>query len=228
MTTAETEEVAVACSRAYEKSVERRRRANPQEFFKMTKNELNNAFFADQDSEIFDPDDHPRPSSAFKGVAAVKKLWALQHRFGVEHAIRSGGARPQVPSDFVRNVMFPWCAAYAHGTGHPPHVHEDSIVSGVFYAKARHGSSPIILSDPRGGGHRATAGMRSKTYMPEPPFHHQYYFFPKAGDLLLFPSFMVHEVPEQLNLELDTFSQSRIVFPFNLYGDLESWSRTNA
>ena len=73
--------------------------------------------------------------------------------------------------------------------------------------------------------------------MPEAPFHHQYYFYPKAGDLILFPSFLVHEVPDQ---EADSGEEDerdgdgaedelegRIAWPFNLYGDLEAWSRSN-
>ena len=225
---AENLELSEACVAAYEESVQEAKHKDPQGFPDMTKSDLNNAFFSYQQDEIYDPDQPDRiaQSQSFGKFASVARLWKLQHRLGVEHAIRAGGGRPQKPADFKRNVMFPWCAAYKAGTGHRPHVHEDSIVSGVYYAKALGGSSPIILSDTRGGDHHATAGAKSATYMPEPPFHHQYYFYPKAGDLIIFPSYLVHEVPNQAAVGGD--EQARIVWPFNLYGDLESWSRANA
>ena len=107
LTAAENAELSSACSGAYADSVRRLRQERPREH--MTPNDLNNNFFMDQQREIFDPDfpEMVANSPAFSDYLSVAKLWKLQHRLAVEHAIRGGGSRPQAVADFAHNVMFP-------------------------------------------------------------------------------------------------------------------------
>lgn len=56
----------------------------------------------------------------------------------------------------------------------------NSKVSGVYYVSVPEDAAPIIFSDPRG---------------PHPPFDGTETIRPVAGDLILFPSWLQHQVP---------------------------------
>lgn len=228
LTATENDALSTACSEAYDRFVKKVKRGDGS---KHRRGSIDNgAFFHDQAEEIYDPDLKRQGSKSFGKSptwAAVLKLWELQHNLSREHilAAHSGtGARSQRNDDFRRNVMFPWCALYVAGTDHSAHVHEDSIVSGVYYSQAPHGSSPLVFSDPRGGSSMETSGQKAQTFMPAAPFHHQYHFYPKAGDMIIFPSYLVHQVPPN---SIEAADSPRIAWPFNLFADLDAWSRLN-
>ena len=113
-----------------------------------------------------------------------------------------------------------WLAMYANGTQHVNHVHDNSACSGAFYSQVPEGGgSPIIFSDPRG----ALPSMTSHNpHMEQPlaPFSRQHHFFPKAGDMVLFPSWLVHRVEPQGG------ETARVAWSFNLAGGVEAWART--
>ena len=70
-----------------------------------------------------------------------------------------------------------WAAAHEGCSLHTPHVHQESAVSGVFYVSVPPRSGPISFDDPR--------GMR-------PPFAaNRLVHYPSAGELLLFPPWIV-------------------------------------
>ena len=74
--------------------------------------------------------------------------------------------------------IFVWAAAHEGCSLHTPHVHQESAVSGVFYVSVPPLSGPISFDDPR--------GMR-------PPFAaNRLVHYPSAGELLLFPPWIVH------------------------------------
>lgn len=163
---------------------------------------------------------------------AVEQLMQLAHEQCVEHTLRSGGARAQTKSMFKRSTLFIWAAVYTAGTDHSAHMHEDAMCSGVYYSRSAAGSSPITFSDPRGTdklklllGQGGRLPEDEKQFEPRAPFHHQYSFLPKQGDMVLFPSFTAHEVPANI---FDKRDASRIVWAFNLHGEFESWARANA
>ena len=99
------------------------------------------------------------------------------------------------------------------------------------------GSSPIVFSDPRGGSTFAIAaqnvalervktpkGRRAQAAEPVAPFVHQYAVFPTAGDMVLFPSYLIHQVLPTPSAEREA---SRIAFAFNLNSDFDCWMRSN-
>jgi predicted 2-oxoglutarate/Fe(II)-dependent dioxygenase YbiX len=60
------------------------------------------------------------------------------------------------------------------------HTHPNHLVSGVYYVRTPPEGAPLVLSDPRGRF---------------PPFDETVTLRPAPGDLVLFPSWLTHEVP---------------------------------
>lgn len=72
-----------------------------------------------------------------------------------------------------------WATVHSHNVFHAAHLHEDSLVSGVYYLKLPPNSGPIAFYDARG---------------PHPPFDNDLSVNPRHGDIVLFPSWLVHQV----------------------------------
>lgn len=95
-----------------------------------------------------------------------------------------GGRRPRMTTC--------WANAMGEGTHHTLHLHPLSVISGVYYVNMPPGSSPFKIEDPRMGllmaapPRKASAPANEKNYME---------FKPKAGEFILFESWMRHEVP---------------------------------
>lgn len=102
-----------------------------------------------------------------------------------------------------------------HYRGHSntPHAHPLAKVVAVYYARSEPGNGDILLQDPRGGVQwadvveddaRGSSGARS--------------FFrirPEAGDLVVFPGYVIHSVttnelaePSRLSVGINFFSRS--------------------
>lgn len=118
-----------------------------------------------------------------------------------------------------------WAAVYLEDGGrHGYHVHQGSLSSCVFYAKAPPGKTPIMFIDPRGAPpiHDYEQHLGERDFEPMAPFHHNYHFFAEPGDLVCFPSWLVHRVPSHFeNVE-------RVAFPANLQADQywDTWYRS--
>lgn len=87
-----------------------------------------------------------------------------------------------------------WVNVMPQGTTHSFHHHPLSVVSGTFYVKVPKGSSGIQFEDPRHSLMMATPPRNSKaptTLLPH------FTVNPKQGDLVLFESWMKHQVPPQ-------------------------------
>ena len=119
--------------------------------------------------------------------------------------------------------LYCWASIHMEGSGHPPHVHSDSAVTGTYYVSVPSGTAPLCLEDPRGRSpFDVLSGIESELRyniknMSEapPPFDVGYSIQPTAGDIVLFPPWLVHSVP---NVETD---EVRISFSFNLKGPWE-------
>ena len=124
---------------------------------------------------------------------------------------------------------------HAANTGHSPHAHTNSVCSGAFYSKAPEASAaPIVFSDPRGAWRSLSESAsllateqeedglwgRLPT-QPQAPFHQQYTLTPTAGQLVVFPSWLVHHVEPQEGEE-------RIAWSYNVVAEsfMDSWART--
>lgn len=99
-----------------------------------------------------------------------------------------------------------WINILPEGGMHSSHLHPHSVISGTTYVAMPEGASALKLEDPRSG--RMMAAPTRKKDAPETlqPF---IYMKPKVGDVLLWESWLRHEVP--MNMAED----ERISVSFN-------------
>jgi len=108
------------------------------------------------------------------------------------------GTKPQVDSLWV-NVM-------PEGGSHTSHIHTNSVISGTYYVAVPEGSGPIVYEDPRLGFMMAAPPRKKDA--PE-PFKAHVHFKPQVGTLMLWESWLRHEVP------LNVAEGNRISVSFN-------------
>ncbi len=121
-------------------------------------------------------------------IPAFKKLERLidKHASAYAKAMHWDikGAKPICDSLWV-NVM-------PEGGHHTGHIHTNSVISGTYYVKVPEGAGPIVYEDPRlammmaAPPKSAKAPRELKTHVSETP---------QAGTLLLWESWLRHEVP---------------------------------
>jgi uncharacterized protein (TIGR02466 family) len=99
-----------------------------------------------------------------------------------------------------------WANAMGQGTHHTLHLHPMSVISGVYYVNVPKDSSPFKIEDPRMGLLMAAPPRRAGA-----PANQQHYLkiAPKAGEFILFESWMRHEVPPHRG------KQTRLSVSFN-------------
>jgi uncharacterized protein (TIGR02466 family) len=85
-----------------------------------------------------------------------------------------------------------WINILPYGGIHTAHIHPHSIISGTTYVAMPEGTSAIKFEDPRLAMMMA-APTRRKTAREE--LHSFFYAKPKVGDVLLWESWLRHEVP---------------------------------
>ncbi len=101
-----------------------------------------------------------------------------------------------------------WINILPEGGVHTGHIHPHSVVSGTTYAAMPDGSSAIRFEDPRlpmmmaAPPRRADAPRKRRSFVTEAP---------RAGDVLLWESWLRHEVP------MNMAQEDRISISFN-YG----------
>jgi len=110
-----------------------------------------------------------------------------------------------------------WTNMLEPGGSQAMHSHANSFISGVFYLTPSHPGSRTVFIRPPGGfeysfrHHTRSAAMG--------PFNAGKYMLPEAdpGDLVLFPSYLYHEVPRNQG-------DQRITIAFNAIPDrLDCW-----
>ena len=63
--------------------------------------------------------------------------------------------------------------------------------------------------------------LKEHDFEPSGPFHQQFSYFPEEGELVLFPSWLVHKVPSHHAKE------ERVAWPYNYKGTTwDGWART--
>lgn len=188
-------------------------------------NDINDAFFSAQSTgENYE---EPRALGFWKELytsVEYKQLRQFMRKALVAHAAKSGYHLDDTMANTVQTVL--WAAVYLDDGGrHGYHVHQGSLSSCVFYAKAPPGKTPIMFIDPRGAppGNDYEQHLGERDFEPASPFHHNYHFFAEAGDLVCFPSWLVHRVPSHFE------ETERVAFPANLQNDdaWDAWYRSS-
>ncbi|MFO1034340.1 MAG: TIGR02466 family protein [Hyphomicrobiales bacterium] len=85
-----------------------------------------------------------------------------------------------------------WVNVLPEGGSHTNHIHPNSVISGTFYVKVPQGAGPIVYEDPRLA--RMMAAPPRKANAPQ-DFKSHVSFRPEPGSLLLWESWLRHEVP---------------------------------
>lgn len=143
-------------------------------------------------------DDLPKRDPAF---AALKKhLDKHAAAFARELNLELNGRKLALDSIWI-NVLAP-------GGAHSGHVHPHSVLSGTYYVQIPPGASSFKLEDPRLPLMMAAPPRSEDAPESERSF---VYIAPKAGDVLMWESFLRHEVPA------NAAKQERISISFN-YG----------
>lgn len=114
------------------------------------------------------------------------------------------------PMSYEFKHIFSFFAKVGATSKHDLHSHPGSVISGVYYLRVGETTPPIIFKDPR-AYHKyihydIIFGRDSPSYSLFPEF----VVTPKQGMLLLFPSWLEHEVP------YSRAEEERMTFVFNL------------
>ena len=98
------------------------------------------------------------------------------------------------------NINYPKCY-------NRPHIHPNSLFSGVYWVKAPKNSGNLMVYDPRPGIQMAMPNRKEGKLPPE--LWREVHYEPVAGRCIMFPSWLWHEVkPNESN-------QTRISVSFN-------------
>ena len=106
---------------------------------------------------------------------------------------------------FNRERIFLVASSMREGDYHERHPHPMSMISGVFYLQAPEGSSPIRIHDPR----EFQKILQFSITEPKPTNLRTIEFEAKAGELILFESWLEHSVPKNKS------KKDRIALVFN-------------
>jgi uncharacterized protein (TIGR02466 family) len=93
-----------------------------------------------------------------------------------------------------------WVNVLPQGGSHTSHLHTNAVLSGTYYVTAPEGSSPVVFEDPRHAMMMAAPPRKASIYESR---------VPKAGTLMLWESWLRHEVP------MNRAKEDRISVSFN-------------
>lgn len=99
-----------------------------------------------------------------------------------------------------------WVNVMDKGAQHSSHLHPLSVISGTYYVQTPADGSPLKFEDPKLPYYMASPPRKSKSKIENQRF---FYLKPKPGQVVLFESWLKHEVPPHFS------SQSRISVSFN-------------
>ena len=141
-------------------------------------------------------DDLEKRATCFE--ALVKRIKPHADQFADQIEMDLDGKRLKLDNIWV-NVLAP-------GGSHSGHIHPHCVVSGAYYVRVPDGASSIKFEDPRLAMMMAAPAPREDA---EEPHRRFIYIAPKAGDLLLWESWLRHEVP------VNRATSARISVSFN-------------
>ncbi len=143
-------------------------------------------------------DDLPKRDPSIGALKAVLDKHAA--KFARELHLDLGGKKLKLDSIWI-NVLEP-------GGVHSGHIHPHSVISGTYYVDTPAGASALKLEDPRHAMMMAAPPRLEDAPEEERTF---VYVTPKAGDVLMWESYLRHEVVA------NAARKSRVSISFN-YG----------
>ena len=91
-----------------------------------------------------------------------------------------------------------WANINYPGNSNRPHLHPNSLFSGVYWVKAPEKSGDLMLYEPRPGV-QCTMPNRKEGNLP-PELWREVHYTPRAGTAVMFPAWLWHEVkPNESN-----------------------------
>ncbi|MGR3484833.1 MAG: TIGR02466 family protein [Paracoccaceae bacterium] len=135
----------------------------------------------------------------FDAFAAVQRALDAHVAAFAEACAFDLGDRPLVLDSLWVNVL-------PEGGSHSGHIHPHSVVSGTLYVAMPAGTSAIRFEDPRLAMMMAAPGRRADAAEALRPF---VYVAPDAGDVVLWESWLRHEVP------VNWAEEDRVTVSFN-------------
>jgi len=85
-----------------------------------------------------------------------------------------------------------WANINYPGNSNRPHLHPNSLFSGVYWVKAPEKSGSLMLYEPRPGV-QCTMPNRKEGELP-PELWREVHYAPRAGTVVMFPAWLWHEV----------------------------------
>ena len=117
----------------------------------------------------------------------TKELFAMQKEIFKKEFL----TQKPVLGNMWANINYP-------GNSTRPHLHPNSLFSGVYWVKAPEKSGSLMLYEPRAGA-QCTMPNRKEGKLP-PQLWREVHYQPKAGTAIMFPSWLWHEVkPNESN-----------------------------
>jgi uncharacterized protein (TIGR02466 family) len=113
--------------------------------------------------------------------------------------------------------IYAWASHHGRGSSHRGHTHGDSLWSAVYYTAVPPGSGAIRFYDPRGSIDGGPDLETRQGWAPKAPFLHWHEVRPRAGDLVIFPSWLLHEVRPSYG-DPQAGAPPRVSIAFNLIG----------
>lgn len=141
-------------------------------------------------------DDLPRRATCFEDLARL--LQAHANAFAAHLQFDLGGKKLKLDNIWV-NVL-------ESGGSHSGHIHPHCVISGTYYVTVPDGASSIRFEDPR-----LPMMMAAPSPLPDADPERQRFIHvaPKSGDILMWESYLRHEVPP------NRAASSRISVSFN-------------
>ena len=93
--------------------------------------------------------------------------------------------RKPVRGNMWANINYPGCF-------NRPHIHPNSLFSGVYFIKTPQKSGNLMVYDPRPGIQMSMPSRKKEQLQPE--LWREVHYEPKAGRCIMFPSWLWHEV----------------------------------
>jgi len=104
-----------------------------------------------------------------------------------------------------------WTSIYPQGGYVPEHIHNNVMLSGVYYVKAEEGCGEINFRDPAYISKTMIAPTSNRDVFPGPGT--RWTHPPKAGDMIIFPGWLPHFTYKNKS------GEDRIIISFNLIFD---------